>query len=431
MKKNDNNRILMISYYYPPMGTIGFLRNYFFSKSFSAIFNNVYVITTKYPPILNKTAPNTDFVKINRVPNFDYRNLMNFFPNNKKAIRNNINLKSKNKFVEFSRKIIDSFPFNIFFGEGGFIYILFAIIRSIRLIKQNKINYIYSSFRPFSDHFISFILKLIFPKLIWIADFRDLPIDNLRNNVFCPKLHRVIYKRIYSKANFSITVSEGLAKSLQTIVPNIEVFQNGIYNLFESPNISKFNKFTISYTGSLYPNYSNPVPILESIKELIDSDKIDIQYFQLVYCGKDYLLWQEYIEKYNLQNISLIKNEITLQESIEIQSKSHINLILSWASKQQKGVITGKFFEYLNTGNPILCIINGEKDQELEKIYTDLKIGKIFYENDNDKIKDWIWKFFTEWQNDGKIEFEYNQELLENYSWSNKTKELKNILFDN
>jgi hypothetical protein len=429
LKSEISGKILFVAYYYPPMGTVGFLRNYFISKCFSKIFEKIFIISVKNITIPSKDYIPVDFAEIFRVYNFDYRNLMNLVSGNKKDLRKNINAGSNSNFVSFLRKIIDSFPFNSLIGEGGLFYIINGTIKGLRLIKKNHITHLYSSYRPIADHIIAFNLKLIFPNLRWIADFRDLPVDNYRKNVFYPGFHNFIYKLIFSKTDHVICVSEGLSYNLKAICTKPLVIRNGIYGLFPKNTPEKFDKFTISYAGSLYQQLRDPAILLKSVKELMSDNLIDSSKFQIVYIGKDSQLWQKWIDENEIMDISITHGELKLNNSILIQNKSHINLILTWSDKNQKGIITGKFYEYLNTGSPILCLINGSLDEEVENIYNELNAGSVFYNGEKEILKKWILDLYSEWVQTGKIEFKYNQENLSNYSWENKTEELKNILF--
>lgn len=107
----------------------------------------------------------------------------------------------------------------------------------------------------------------------------------------------------------------------------------------------------ISYTGSLYPEFREPVALFKTVKSLIDKGKISKIDFKLVYAGKDSAVWNKWIVEYGLQDISLDLGEITLYESVSTQTSSNLLLLLSWSNKDHKGILTGKLFEYLATGN--------------------------------------------------------------------------------
>jgi glycosyltransferase involved in cell wall biosynthesis len=421
MKINSYSKILIIAYYFPPMGTVGVLRNYHFAKIFNEIFKQVFVITTKNVSLKSQDNHDISAFKISQVFNFDYRNI---FSGNNANTRKSINSKSKSKTIIFLRRLIDSFPLNTILGEGGIFYILSATYKAIKIVKKEKISHIYSSYRPIADHIIAFNLKIIFSKLMWIADFRDLPVDEFRQNTFFPQFQWKFVKFLLRKSDKVITVSEGLNKKLKDIYPASTVIPNGISRIYDFQNVSKFEKFTISYTGSLYPRFQKPKILLETISALKTEGILTSGNFSMIYAGKDSLVWQNEIAKFNLMDLNTDLGEIPMHESIKVQHKSHINTIFSWSAIGSQGIITGKFSEYLTTGNPIMMFINGEQDAEINHLFENLKIGKVFYNEDHVLIYKTIREYFDQWKKDKKLQFSPNTERLKKMEWDNAKKQL-------
>jgi len=418
----------VIAYYFPPMGTVSILRNYHISKYLSKLFDSSFLITIKNITIPLKSELSNDFIEEYRVFNFDYRNLGNLLSGEKENLREKANAGSSSRKVKIIRKFLDSFPTNTLFGEGGLFYIISGTFKGIQLVRKNKITHIYSSFRPIADHVIAYNLKRIFPRLKWIADFRDLPIDENRNNVFLKNLQWWFIKTLLKKTYKVITVSDGLNERLKKISEDSITIRNGIYNLYNIDKTNKYSKFTISYTGSIYPEWQKPNILFKIINELLTEKIISKDNFQLLYVGKDSLIWEKWISEYKLESINSNLGEVPMFESIQIQNKSHINLLLSWAGENLKGILTGKLYEYLATDNPIIAFVNGSKDLELEAIFKELNAGFIFYNNDMIKSSTVLKKLINDWKNHNKLNFSKNENAIKNYTWEAKTKELLTLL---
>lgn len=409
------------------MGTVAFLRNFSVAKHLSKLFDSAHLITIKNISLPLKDNIEVDFIEQHRVFNFDYRNLTSLLSKNNKDIRKKANEKTNSSSIKFLRKILDSFPTNVLFGEGGFLYIMLGTIKGISLVKTHKITHIYSSFRPIADHVIAYNLKLLFPKLNWIADFRDPPIDDNRESVYLKKLQWWFIKKLLSKSNSITTVSDGVNQALP--LKNTHTIRNGIYQLFNSVQVEKHNKFTISFTGSIYPDLHKPDVLFSALDTLLENKIINANKFQIVYAGKDSAIWNSWVRKYNIQDLSVDMSEISLLESIKLQHNSHINFLFSWSGRKIKGLLSGKLFEYLATGNPIFSLINGPKDEEFENVFEDLNAGFVFYnDEDNAKISKIISSFYKEWINSGNLDFSYNQEKLYSYSWENSINKFKELL---
>ena len=411
------------------MGTVAFLRNYHIAKYLSKYFDSADLITIKNISIpLSDKIPN-DFINEHRVLNFDYRNFGNLISSKNNNIRNKANAKSNSRKVRVIRKILDNFPVNTVLGEGGLLYIINGTLRGIRLVRNKKITHIYSSFRPVADHIIAYNLKLFFPDLNWTADFRDPPVVKSRNASLFYKLQWWFLYKLLSKSNQVIAVSDGVSEPIKMAYPNTKTIKNGIYDLFKQEK-SKYDKFTLSFTGSLYPVLQNPAILFAVLKTLLDKNTISKDDFQLIYAGKDADNWNEMIREYSLEDISINRREVSLQESIQIQGKSHINLIFTWSDDHRKGILTGKLYEYLNTGNPIFAFVNGDTDTEFERIFDNINAGYVFYNNDKEKIENQISELYSQWKNKGRIDFSYNENEIRKYSWENRTKQLMDLIFN-
>ena len=300
-------------------------------------------------------------------------------------------------------RLINSFPMNIIAGEGGLIYFIHAIRKGGKVIRNENISHLYSSYRPFTDHYVAYWLKRRHPQLVWIADFRDLVIDPHYNHILFPKNHHSFYKRIFSKADILTTVSDGLAKHLRTYNPNVLTLRNGISGEIVIPMPEQSTLFTIAYTGSMFLDKRNAEPLFQALAMLIEEGKVDRSKLQLWYAGKDGLYWNQLASKYNFETLLADKGIIPGDAAADIQMKACINVLLSVSSDALQGVLTGKMIEYIEAGSPVLAIIVQQNDPELQQILHELEIGDSFSDQPSDlnSIKDFIRKEYILWQETG------------------------------
>jgi len=426
----SNKNILFIAYYFPPIKAIGGIRSYNFAKYLCENNWNIDLITTS----AHKVLPNDNFfsklikVKYIYITTLDIQVLRKIF-NFKKKERKALKISTTVSETSFMQKIRNSFPLNISY-EGGFIYIFCAIIVSIYKIKKNKINYVYSTYSPNANHIIAYILKRVYPNIIWIADFRDLAYGDSESNIFFKKFQLRMNKTIYSKANVLITVSEGIKEVLLKYNENIHVINNGID--IDISSLQKSNKidtdsFNIVYTGSLYGGKRDCNLLFKTVKKLIDDNQITNQ-IKLVYAGNDGVIWEYFAQKYKLEKYIenhglLSKDKVSL-----LQRKASLLLMLTWSTKHERGILTGKFYEYLEYIKPIICLINGDKDSEIEYKFDSLNCGIVLYNDDEVKLNEYINYYFQQWKIKGSIEMKYEYKELEKYTSIYLTKKLESIL---
>jgi len=328
------------------------------------------------------------------------------------------------------QKIRNSFPFNISY-EGGFLYILIGIILSLYNIKKNNINFIYSTYSPNSNHIIAYFLKLFLPKLIWIADFRDLPCGDSEGKIFFKKFQLCINKIIYSKANALVTVSSGIRDVMLKYNKNITVINNGFdknVQFLKKTIHSNTTTFNIVYTGSLYGGKRDCSLLFQTIRSLLNK-KLISEDIRLIYAGRDGNIWNYLSTQYNLDKYSENHGLLSMEHVQQLQKKAALFLMVTWSTKIETGILTGKFYEYLSYIKPIICLINGNKDLEIEKKFKEINCGKVVYSSSNLELEKFIVSNYKEWKVNKIIDSKYNYKELENYTSANLTKKLTSMFF--
>lgn len=410
-------KVLMINYKFPPIKSIGAIRNYNVAEQFVKNGYSVVVLTTnnvKVMPLEN--LPNHTFEK-HLVFTFDYKTV-----GHRLSKKNGPNkLSEATKSYPFFNRLKNSFPFNLFLDEGGLLYIFNAYRTALRLIKKGEVDIIYSSFRPYADHFVAYLLKRKFPVIKWIADFRDPPYNPARLQVvFFQKLQRSVTRKIMTKSDLVTTVSKGIARYFEDeFLQKTLVMRNSINPEFHTHRyIVEFPKLTFTYTGSLYAGLSMADPFFKALAALIEEGIIDYDHVQLVYAGNDVEGWNASVIKYGLEAIAVSLGQISMEEALALHKKSHVNLLLTWSGPQIMGILTGKQNEYFEARRPVLAIVNGAVDDEIEEIYEELNAGYVFSTNSSNlnDLKAVLFEWYTDWKKHGKIAIAYNEtKMLEHY----------------
>ena len=355
-------KLLILYYNFPPVKVPGAVRIHHFYKAALPWFDAIHVLATSNRRFfLQDPSLETGCQNILEAPAWDLRRLTI-----RKTIENAPFVSSSLKerpLMRLLRQLVDSFPLNILIGDGGLIYILTGYLKARRLIKQEGITHVFSTFRPYSDHIIGYLLKGRFPEVYWIADFRDLHVDPVRKNTLCPPFQRWCNRQILRRTDLVTTVSEGLKRHLEQLAPRVYVLRNGIGSLDEvATPVEPFKKFTIVYTGSIYPEYQTAGLLFKAITNLIEQKKLVRAQLQLLYAGKDGAVWEEWLQQYGLSDVGNNLGLVSIKKARLIQRRAHLNLLLSWSLPDGGGILTSKVYEYFAAGKPILAIVNGVKD---------------------------------------------------------------------
>ena len=428
MKKISDKKILICSYYFPPTKTVATVRVFNFHLEAQKHFKEVYGLTTSNRQLFPKDHFPLDDKNTTEVWTYDLRTFLSKKNNATTSIDQS---KKESRLAKFIIKLAYSFPFNLLLADGALTFILGGFFKGKKIIQKNKIEVIFSSFKPYSNHLICYLLKRWNPQLVWIADFRDLHIDEMRDNVYFPELQHWFNRQILKRANVVTTVSEGLVKKLNRYHSNIYLLKNGITTQpISNSKPSPSEKFIISYTGSIYPILQSAELFFKALSNLISNGKIEENNIQINYAGKEQAIWQKWVTDFNLQKINIFHGIVPMEEAKSIQQKSHINLLLSWASENQQGILTAKFYEYIAAQNPILLIIKGSKDYEFERIFDELQAGLVTYDHSDflKLIENFILKYYQEWLEKGTITRSIKSDALQKYRWENQMKQFLNYL---
>jgi len=422
----SKGEILCIHYYFPPLQSTAVIRNYHIARTFADYFDQVHVLTSNnHKRFPNEVRLFPDNLQSYDISTLDYRWLLGGKSKSDAHISSG---KKSSRFYQYLLKIQKSFPFNLFLAEGNLIYIFNAYRKAKTIIQEGDITTIYSSFGPYADHYVGYLLKRKYPQLRWIADFRDLQIEPIYQNVIWKGLQRRIEQKVLAKADLITCVSEGFVDRLKVYNRPTKSILRGIE--LRSP-VKQFEKFTISYTGSLYFEYRDPRLVFKVLKDLIYDGQIEAEDINILYAGRDHEKYEQWISESDLSECFVNKGLVSQSKAKVIQNKSHINLLLTSSSPDLTGVITGKVFEYFEALNPTLCLISGVYDPEFESLFEELNAGVVVYspETTPGKMREFILSKYKEWKATHRVESSINTKIIkEKYGWSQQVAKMLKTL---
>jgi hypothetical protein len=306
-------------------------------------------------------------------------------------------------------------------------------VESNRLIEKDPaITKIIISGNPFVQFSFGYKLKKRYPKLKWIADYRDdwTTTELVKSRSFLERvilrLDRISERKWLSNSEFITSVSGHYAEKIGRFVgkDGYEVL-NGFGEEIK-PSVKDNgdgNRFEITYNGSLYN--SQPIePFLEVFKCLIEefNKKVNIH---LNFPGLDFdkrqservrALLVGYEENYT------ITSRIPRLEVLEMQNKSQLVLML--AHKGLKGIPSSKLYEYIGLEKPIILYPN-DKDI-IEQILMDTGLGIVCGNKEEltTKLKSILNTFVVS----GNVGLKGNKDQIWNYSIKNQVNKLAQLL---
>ena len=108
---------IFISYYFPPIKSVGVIRNFHLAQIFHRIFSDLYILTTSNQKILPKEESDlSSFKSIELINTIDYRTIIQRLYSKNKNTHYPESVK-QNKLIQWIIKANESLPFNLLVGE--------------------------------------------------------------------------------------------------------------------------------------------------------------------------------------------------------------------------------------------------------------------------------------------------------------------------
>lgn len=395
-------KVLWISYLFPPLNC-GVGRQVKIAKylpNYGWLPIVLSVKRSRLRPVYDTSLLNdiADNVEVHRTWSFESRLLMTYLP---------YLLHFNPKWINIPDPFIGWFPF--------------AIKEGLHIIKSQKPDAIFSSSMPITCHLVAYALKQR-TGLPWVADFRDpwtqntyvsypSPIFRLENRMEAAVIKaadrittvsdpwKQDFRNKYSKepVNKFIAISHGF---------DPEDFVNNEYHLGNEPSI---DRFTLTYTGSIYGEGKGNT-FIYAIKELTDEDNGLRTKLHIRFVGNAVPI-RRLCDQLNLQQVVTFTTMVTHKEIWSYLFSSDVLLFILRGGELDKKVTTGKLYEYLAIGKPVLALA---PEGEAANIIRQANIGVVVNPEDKEGIKRTVREMYEKWLS-GNLKVKPNREVIDQY----------------
>lgn len=270
--------------------------------------------------------------------------------------------------------------------------------REIRKL-QGTYDVVLSSYATYSVHHAACYAKRHGKARCWIADFRDEIQNPLK---WVERGHARYLKMIRRHADLVTAVSEGVLEMMD-LQGDGRVLPNGFDREdlpAELPQRCSDGKLRMVYCGQFGTSRAamaarDLTPAFAALSELIDEGALGMDELRLVYAGTEGALFQRYAQNCGLESCVEDHGRVSREESIALQCGADALLMASWHTARQRGILTGKLYEYLMMQKPIVCCVSGdEAGSSVGSIIAQGRIG-VCYESvnaaqDGPALKAWL-----------------------------------------
>jgi glycosyltransferase involved in cell wall biosynthesis len=256
----------------------------------------------------------------------------------------------------------------------------FAVAAGSRLMAEWTPDVIYASALPFTAHVVAARLARQV-NVPWVAEFRDHFAGNPYSNLpaWRDPIDRWVERRVLATASACVTVSQPMADTLcaRYAKPTVVVL-NGFDGRNPAAPAHRDGEapLRILYTGVIYPGRRDPSPLFAAIAALGTAAKE----MKVDFYGQDLRTVKELARHYGVSDQVYLGGSIAHADSLAQQQTADVLLLLLWSDPREVGVYTGKLFEYIGSGRPILAV-GGEQGVAADLIRS-RKLGVVASEPD-------------------------------------------------
>ncbi|HET7152328.1 MAG TPA: hypothetical protein VFJ29_01075, partial [Candidatus Kapabacteria bacterium] len=291
-------KVLIVAYYFPPSGGPGVQRVLKFVKYFPAFGWEPVVLTVE-----NGEFPARDESLLKEIPSnvhvyrskiFEPYSLYRKFTGKAAGAAVDVNaIPQKGAKRSAKEKIAEWIRSTFFIPDARIGWLPSAMSLGKKIIKEEKIDAIYSSSPPYTCALIARALKRA-SGLPWVVGFRDpwTGFENTPERWFLPeKIDFSLEGSVLNEADAIDVAWLGIEQDFRAKHPKLPLKKiNHLPNGFDGEDYpavtqTRNERFTLTYTGSLYGT-RNPADLLRAVEGLVAKNMVDKSKFVLKFVGR-------------------------------------------------------------------------------------------------------------------------------------------------
>jgi len=393
----EKGKILLITYYWPPSGGPGVQRWLKLVKYLTRLGWQITVYTPSNPESgehdesLLADVPNMVRVLKHRI--FEPLALYHRLMGKRKGVGVGLLSKEGGKKGILHRLML-WVRANLFVPDARCCWVRPSVHFLRRFLHDAPHDVVVTTGPPHSMHLIGLGLKRA-TGIAWVADFRD-PWVNIDYHQHLPlstrtrARHIVLEREVVEHADAVSIVADGMrddfvAYHIQRLVT--------IFNGFDAEDFATSTpledtaQFRLVYAGSMNAD-RNPNILWQVLHEMKLAGQITPASFRVELVGVCDASVTASIREWELEDIVLQRKSIAHNKVAQLLCGASMLLLCVNRAPTSKAILTGKLFEYLASGRPILAI--APKEGEAAQLLARTQCGRAFDTNDAKELKEYL-----------------------------------------
>lgn len=398
--------MLVLAYLFPPLGGAGVQRTLKFVRYLEPLGWDATVVSTRsrhYPardPSLLQEVPES--ARVIRTPAFPLMRWVSLVP--------------------WRLRLMRLFAY-LTWPDGGLGWLPFALPAALRAARRERPDAIYSTSTPQAGHLAALVVNRL-TGIPWVADFRDewaadaFRADQPRTLArLSARLERAITRRA---ARVVVAADYFRLEGLEADDPRRVVIVNGVDDAdLPAPTAESRERFVLAHVGTIY-GPRDPTPALSALAALVERGEVDGERFVVRLVGS---MWLQGFEP-----PPGIQVELTgyLEHARAVEEMANATALLLYVPGSSLAP-SGKLFEYLATGRPLLCLAG--PDNRASRLVREWGAGVVADPHDEAAIEQALLGLWRRWLEDGlPDQDEVRRRTLEQYSRRAGAEQLAEVL---
>ncbi|MDM7926683.1 MAG: glycosyltransferase, partial [bacterium] len=281
-----------------------------------------------------------------------------------------------------------------------------ALAAAEGILKRRKVDAIVSTAPPYTCHLIAESIRRRHG-IPWVADFRDSWVGWLSapDRWWLPnRVDRALESKVLRNADRILAVSEGVRSDLSSRNPDIPAGKWRILtNGFDAADFSGLDpkpdadRFVITYTGSLYGK-RDPSALLRACRSLAERRPDLAEKLLIRFIGRVDSTTLDAFRALGrmFEHVAYVPHGESLKALLE---SSALLLVIDTAAAAGT-IVTGKVYEYLGAGRPILALA---PEGDAARLIRSLGAGAVVAPEDPSGVERILEEWMTAWQGNGPI----------------------------
>ncbi|UZD24263.1 glycosyltransferase family 4 protein [Algoriphagus halophytocola] len=394
-------RVLIITYYWPPSGGSGVQRWLKFAKYLPEAGWEPVVFTPENPDFDLKDesleAEVSPQLEVMKFPIWEPYQLLDKLRGKKQSHPGRVLEQKEQNFIERAAIWLRS---NLMIPDPRVFWVKPSVKFLTDLVNKGQFDAVITTGPPHSMHLIGRSLKRK-TGVFWLADFRD-PwsqwefLDKLPMQNYVRKKHKQLEDSVLREADVVTTISPTFQQDLKQLAGRkIHLLTNGfdpadMPSAFQ-PKEKSSGKLHLVYTG-IIDSIRNPMPLLKAMREEFSEEKEEVK-FTFVGRVSDQVRSEIASDSWLSSHVKFA-GYVTHQEVFNFYAQADALALILTNTKNAKGNIPGKLFEYMATQLPVLAL--GDPEGDSAKILGQAGAGMVLDHSDHVAIQVALRKLFEQ-----------------------------------